>query len=52
MAIIGNDKRRVIRPNEPNFTTFPLPAVTAIDTKINVGFPNGFGTEIVRSPIL
>jgi hypothetical protein len=32
MAVFPPDNRRVIRSNEPNFTRFPLPAVTAIDT--------------------
>lgn len=45
MGIVdGVDERRVIRPNEPNFTRFPLPAVTTVDTT------NGFGSGIVIAP--
>ena len=32
MTVFPPDNRRVIRPDEPNFTRFPLPAVTAIDS--------------------
>ena len=32
MAVFPPDRRRIIRPGENDFTRFPLPAVTAIDT--------------------
>jgi Ca2+-binding RTX toxin-like protein len=54
MGIIGGiDERRVIRPSDPNFTVFPLPAVTAIDTTFpnTPGqSPNGYGSGIVIAP--
>lgn len=58
MTVFPPDTRRVIQPSEPEFDTFPLPAVTAIDTTINlnpdpIGIPDleaGFGSGIVISP--
>ncbi|AFZ33633.1 Na-Ca exchanger/integrin-beta4 [Stanieria cyanosphaera PCC 7437] len=52
MAIIGNDERQVVRPSDSNFTTFPLPAVTAIDTTINIKGEDfrGYGTGVVINP--
>ncbi|MEM9275573.1 MAG: cadherin-like domain-containing protein [Cyanobacteria bacterium P01_F01_bin.143] len=52
MTVHGVDNRRVIKPNEPNFTSFPLPAVTAIDSTINAdsNAPFGYGTGVVISP--
>lgn len=50
MAVFPPDQRRFIRPDELNFTRFPLPAVKAIDTKLNnIDTPYGFGTGIVIS---
>ena len=54
MAVYPPDLRRVIKPTEQEFNTFPLPAVTAIDTTIffNDGRnpEAGFGSGIVISP--
>ena len=54
MTVFPPDNRRVIQPSEQEFDTFPLPAVTAIDTTIffNDGRnpEAGFGSGIVISP--
>ena len=55
MGIVGNnDERRVIRPEEDDFTNFPLPAVTAIDTVSPPppGFssPYAYGSGIIIAP--
>ena len=52
MTVFPPDERRVIRPNELDYTKLPLPGVTAIDTKLVVPNkpPFGFGTGVVISP--
>ena len=52
MAVFPPDERRIIRPNELDFTRLPLPSVTAIDTTINVTnqSPFGYGTGVVINP--
>ena len=50
MAVFPPDQRRIIRPEENDFTRYPLPAVTAIDTTIDDPRPFGYGTGIVISP--
>ena len=52
MGIRGEDQRRVIRPiqNRDEFNSFPLTAVTAIDTVVDVPPeqpPYGSGSGIV-----
>jgi len=52
MAILPpGDQRRVVRPSDPEFTMFPLPAVTAIDTRLDAdpNAPFGFGTGALIS---
>ena len=55
MGIRQPDQRRVIRPidNINEFNSFPLTAVTAIDTIVDVPPeqpPNGYGSGIVIAP--
>lgn len=53
MGIVGNgDQRRIIKPNEPDFTRKPLPSIVAIDNDVIVNnqILPGYGTGIVISP--
>lgn len=54
MTVFPPDNRRVIQSSEQEFDTFPLPAVTAIDTTIFFSDGRnpeaGFGSGIVISP--
>ena len=52
MTVFPPDNRQVVEPTETNLTTFPLLAITAIDTTIQIGrrLDVGYGTGIVISP--
>ena len=52
MAVFPPDERRIIRPNELDFTRLPLPSVTAIDTTLDADQKNpfGYGTGVVINP--
>ena len=52
MTVFPPDNRQVVEPSETNLTTFPLLAVTAIDTTIQIGrrLEVGYGTGVVIAP--
>ena len=58
MTVFPPDNRRVVKPFDLDFDRFPLPAVTAIDTTVNLNpDPNGipdleaaYGSGVVISP--
>jgi len=56
MTVFLPDNRRVIQPTDSDFNKFPLPAVTAIDTTIDLNpggdmeLEAGFGSGVVISP--
>ncbi|MBE9171334.1 hypothetical protein IQ238_28855 [Pleurocapsales cyanobacterium LEGE 06147] len=51
MGIVGGtDNRRVIQPGEQDFTRFPLPAVTAVDTITDI--PNNDGILAITGLLL
>ena len=58
MTVFPPDQRRIIQPNDPEFTDFPFPAVAAIDTQIGINEGNittnfvGSGITITPNHIL
>ena len=41
MTVFEPDQRRIIQPNDDEFSDFPFPAVAAIDTQIGIVGPSG-----------
>ena len=41
MTVFEPDRRRIIQPDDDEFSDFPFPAVAAIDTQIGIVDPSG-----------